>query len=87
MMRPFAHKRGEMIGSYRLGLWPAERWMMAENYLNPDGFVEVYPGDADVRLSEHFRLADFLTHDQEAVWPKYVVLEERLIDKLELVLR
>lgn len=87
MMRPFAHKRGEMLGSYRLGLWPAERWMMAENYLNPDGFVEVHPSHVDIRLSEHFRLADFLTHDQEAVWPKYVVLEERLIDKLELVLR
>jgi uncharacterized protein YcbK (DUF882 family) len=86
MMRPFAHKRGEMIGPYRLGLWPAERWMMADNYLNPDGFVEVYATDAQTRLSEHFRLSDFLTRDQSSVWPKFVVLEERLIDKLELVL-
>ena len=87
VMRPFAHKRGEMLGFYRLGWWPAERWMMAANYLNPDGFVEVQPGNVETRLSEHFRLADFLTHDQQTVWPKYVVLEERLIDKLELVLR
>lgn len=87
VMRPFAHKRGEMLGFYRLGWWPAERWMMAANYLNPDGFVEVQPNNVDTRLSEHFRLGDFLTHDQLAVWPKYVVLEERLIDKLELVLR
>jgi uncharacterized protein YcbK (DUF882 family) len=87
VMRPFAHKRGEMLGFYRLGRWPAERWMMAANYLNPDGFVEVEPGNVDTRLSDHFRLADFLTHDQQTVWPKYVVLEERLIDKLELVLR
>jgi uncharacterized protein YcbK (DUF882 family) len=87
MMRPFAHKRGEMLGPYRLGWWPAERWMMAANYLNPDGFVEVLPGNVDMQLSEHFRLGDFLTHDQQSVWPKYVVLEERLIDKLELVLR
>jgi len=87
MMRPFAQKRGEMLGSYRLGWWPAERWMMAENYLNPDGFVEVRPAEVETRLSEHFRLGDFLTHDQQATWPKYVLLEERLIDKLELVLR
>jgi len=86
IMRPFAHKRGEMLGGYRLGMWPAERWMMAANYLNPDGFVEVYPSDADLQLSAHFRLADFLTHDQQTTWPKYVLLEERLIDKLELVL-
>jgi uncharacterized protein YcbK (DUF882 family) len=86
MMRPFAHKRSEMMGPYRLGLWPAERWMMADNYLNPDGFIEVTPGNAETRLSEHFRLSDFLTRDQVSVWPKFIVLEERLIDKLELVL-
>lgn len=87
IMRPFAHKRGERLGAYRLGWFPAERWMMAENYLNPDGFVEVDAGGVDLRLSEHFRLGDFLTRDQQASWPKFVVLEERLIDKLELVLR
>jgi uncharacterized protein YcbK (DUF882 family) len=86
IMRPFAHKEREMVGAYRLGWWPAERWMMAENYLNPDGFVEVDPAGVDLRLSEHFRLGDFLTRDQQATWPKFVVLEERLIDKLELVL-
>jgi uncharacterized protein YcbK (DUF882 family) len=86
IMRPFGQKRGEMLGAYRLGLWPAERWMMAENYLNPDGFVEVNAGEEDVRLSAHFRLGDFLTRDRQSMWPRFVVLEERLIDKLELVL-
>jgi uncharacterized protein YcbK (DUF882 family) len=75
-----------MLGAYRLGLWPAERWMMAENYLNPDGFVEVNAGEEEVRLSAHFRLGDFLTRDRQSMWPRFVVLEERLIDKLELVL-
>ncbi len=87
MLRPFGQKRGEMLGPYRLGWWPAERWMMADNYLNPDGFVEVRPENVDTPLSAHFRLMDFLTHDQQSTWPKYVALEERLIDKLELVLR
>ena len=86
IQRPFGQKRGERLGIYRLGLWPAERWMMAENYLNPDGFVEVHQRDIGTRLSEHFRLGDFLTRDRQTTWPKFVVLEERLIDKLELVL-
>lgn len=86
VFRPFAHKRGEMVGPYRLGLWPAERFMMADNYLNPDGFVEVTPSNVETRLSEHFRLSDFVTRDQTSVWPKFVLVEERLIDKLELVL-
>jgi uncharacterized protein YcbK (DUF882 family) len=40
----------------------------------------------DARVSEHFRLRDFLTHDQQDVWPKYVVLRDELLEKLELVI-
>lgn len=87
VLRPFGEKRGEVLQGYRLGRWPAERWLMRRNYFNPDGFVEVRPAHVGIALSTHFRLGDFLTHDQEDVWPKYVVLEEKLIDKLELVLQ
>lgn len=87
VIRPFGAKRGEWVGSYRMGRWPAEQWMMARNYYNPDGFVEVTAENAGLPLSTHFVLGDFLTHDQDAVWPKYVVLEEKLIDKLELVMQ
>jgi uncharacterized protein YcbK (DUF882 family) len=86
-LMPFAEKRGGLVNGYRLGEWPAERWLMARNYFNPDGFVEVMPSNASLALSRHFVLGDFVTHDQQSRWPKYVVLEEKLIDKLELVLR
>jgi uncharacterized protein YcbK (DUF882 family) len=86
-MRPFGEKRGDVLNGYRLGRWPAERWIMKRSYFNPDGFVEVTPANQGLRLSTHFTLGDFVTHDQESTWPKYMVLEERLIDKLELVLQ
>jgi hypothetical protein len=86
VMRPFGEKRGEVLQGYRLGRWPSEQWMVGRKYFNPDGFIEVTPANAGLRLSDHFVLAEFLTHDQRAVWPKYVVLQEPLIDKLELVL-
>jgi len=86
VMRPFGEKRGDVLQGYRLGKWPSERWMMGRRYWNPDGFIEVTPANVDLRLSEHFTLADFVTHDQRDVWPKFVVLQEPLIDKLELVL-
>lgn len=86
VQRPFGAKRGDMLNGYRLGRWPAERWIMSRNYFNPDGFVEVTPQNQRLQLSKHFTLGDFVTHDQRDTWPKYVVLEEKLIDKLELVL-
>ncbi|MBW8838631.1 MAG: hypothetical protein JF602_02065, partial [Gemmatimonadetes bacterium] len=83
---PWREKRGAYVGPYHMGWWPAERSVVAANYENPTGFIEVTPANQLTRVSEHFRLRDFLTHDQEDVWPKYVVLREALLDKLELVL-
>ena len=84
---PWREKRGAYVGPYRMGWWPAERAVVAANYENPTGFIEVTPENQNVRMSEHFRLRDFVTHDQDKVWPKYVVLREALLDKLELVLQ
>jgi hypothetical protein len=86
-MRNFSAKLGAYVGDYRVGYWPAElHRVRSRSYQNPEGFVQVTPGNADTRISEHFLLRDFLTHDQPDVWPKYLVLREALLDKLELVL-
>jgi hypothetical protein len=85
-MHPFAAKRGATLGGYRVGYWPGERMRVSNAYANPLGFIEVTRANQDTRISEHFRLRDFLTHDQRAVWPKYLVLREDLVDKLELVI-
>jgi hypothetical protein len=87
-MLPFTAKQHGRIGAYRIGYWPHERSRVrpVDDPL-PDGFVVVTADNQDTPLSEHFRLRDFLTHDQEDVWPKYLVLNERLVDKLELVIQ
>ena len=86
-VQSFSRKVGAFIGGYYVGYWPAELHRVRSSaYAPPDGFVEVTRANEDLRLSEHFRLRDFLTHDQPEVWPKYVVLREALLDKLELVL-
>jgi len=87
-MLPFGSRSASgRIGSYRMGFWPAERHgARSAAYENPDGFIQVTPENANTAVSEHFHLRDFLTHDQQDVWPKYLVLREDLIDKLELVI-
>ena len=84
---PFAAKKEGQIGSYRLGQWPYERGGAPSSaYAIPAGFVEVTAENRSLPVSEHFTLGDFLTKDQPAVWPKYLLLDAGLVDKLELVI-
>src|ERR1700682_421145 len=86
-MRSFGQKVRAWLNGFRLGYWPPEKGRLrSEAYTNPDGFIEVTPENEDTRVSEHFRLRDFVSHGQTEVWPKYVVLREPLLDKLELVI-
>lgn len=84
VMVPFARKTGATLNGYRIGHYLAERFARHDH---PAGFLEVRPADVGLKVSTHLRLGDFLTHDNQSdVWPKYVALNPRLLDKLELVL-
>lgn len=85
-LKPWAEKTGSYVNTYHVGRWPGERRNMPDNYENPIGFIEVTPENLDLQLSTHFTLRSFVTHDQPSVWPKYLVMREELLDKLELVL-
>jgi hypothetical protein len=86
---PFTAKTGSKVGSYLVGSWPGERRAQHTGgaYVNPAGFIRVTPENQNTQVSEHFRLRDFLTKDQQHVWPKYLVLREPLVDKLELIIQ
>ncbi len=83
---PFERKRSGRIGPYRLGRWPTEGEGRTDEYAPPAGFIEVTEANQSLPLSENFTLGQFLTKDQESVWPKYVVVDPKPVDKLELVL-
>lgn len=87
VMKPFSAKVDGRIGNYRLGNWPYEgRTPRSPNYASPKGFIEVTPDNFGTHVSEHFTVGEFLTKDQTDVWPKYLVLDRRLLDKLELTI-
>jgi hypothetical protein len=86
-LRPFSEKKGGRLGAYRMGYWPAEFTRTPSVfYENPEGFIEVTRDNQFLQLSDHLTIADFITHDQDAVWPKYIVVREEVLDKLELLL-
>lgn len=78
-------KKGR-LGLYYIGNWPNRGKTARADYTPPSGFIEVTKENAGTYVSDHFRLRDFLPHDQTNVWPKYLVLNMKLVDKLELVL-
>jgi hypothetical protein len=84
VMVPFEEKIGGMLNGYRIGTYIADK---LSGHDHPAGFLEVGANDLDLKVSTHLRLGDFVTHDaQSDVWPKYIALNPRILDKLELVL-
>jgi hypothetical protein len=87
-MVPLTERRGGRIGDYVIGAWPHERGGTPRTpaYAPPRGMVRVTPDNLDLPVSRHFRLRHFVTKGQEDVWPKYVLISPRLLDKLELTI-
>jgi uncharacterized protein YcbK (DUF882 family) len=96
VMVPFAEKDGGVLDGYRLGFYRAERAgaiagaheraHAAAGSGVPEGFVKVDVNASALRLSKHFQVRDFLTHDGQQQWPRFAAVQPRLIDKLELVI-
>jgi hypothetical protein len=82
---PFEEKQGRTLNGYRMGMWRGERNANAKAPL-PAGFLEVQQRDLDRPLTRHIRVSDFLTHDSQSQWPRYLAVDTRALDKLELVL-
>lgn len=85
-LEPLGTIKGARLDAYRVGRWPT-RGLAARDprYVQPPGFIRVTRENESTPVSKRFRLSDFLTHDQQHVWPKVLVLRVALLDKLELV--
>lgn len=86
---PISRKVGGRIGRYRIGSWPCETGDCPSNpiYATPKGLIEVTPQNKEMFLSKHIQLKQFITKLQDDVWPKYVVADPQVLDKIELVVQ
>lgn len=85
VMVPSEQIQGEYLNGYRIGRYPQEPLNNLDIYEPPDGFIEVTEKNQDTYISPHFQLKQFLCK-QIGDYPKYIILRERLISKLETVL-
>ncbi len=81
---PMETLAGGDVHGYRVGDFPQEPYRDLPQYLPPRGFIPLTPA-GDLRVSPHFTLAQFPCKGPPG-FPKYVVLSEKLLLKLELLL-
>jgi len=74
------------INGYRIGHYPAAAKNRPAIHQPPAGLIEVTESMRDLPVSPHFTLGQFLCKQQPDHWPKYLVLQPELVEKLELLL-
>jgi hypothetical protein len=85
VMVPFKLLKGDYLNGYRIGKYPQIPFKQLPIYRPPPGFIEVTRENEEILVSPHFKIKQFLSK-QESGYPKYVVLKEKLLLKLELIL-
>ena len=85
VMHPASEVVNGHLDGFRIGTYPARALNGDPIYLPPDGFIELNEQTASLALSPHFELSQFPSK-QPGGYPKYLVLQERLLLKLELLL-
>lgn len=76
----------EELRGYRIGQYRRELYRGDSAYVPPRGFIEVTRQNEDILVSPHFTLGQFLCK-QESGYPKFLLLREQLILKLEMLLQ
>ncbi|MEW6516618.1 MAG: D-Ala-D-Ala carboxypeptidase family metallohydrolase [candidate division FCPU426 bacterium] len=82
---PYDHMVGGVLNGYLIGSYPEPRSNSFNGFGPPRGFVEVREDNLETWVSPHFQLQQFLCR-QAGDFPKYLVLDERLLVKLEELL-
>lgn len=86
VLRPGEAAREGILHGYRIGHYPEKPLRGDPIYQAPDGFIEVTEAMADLPVSPHFTLGQFLCKQQPDHWPKYLLLRTALLVKLETLL-
>lgn len=84
VMVPSTAVRNGVLNAYQIGFYPDIPLKGNPIYTPPKGFIEVTRGNEDTKVSPNFRIKEFLTK-QKSRYPKYLVLDERLVFLLEAI--
>ena len=84
VMVPSTQVRMGALNEFMIGAYPSTPLRGNPIYVAPKGFIEVTKDNEDTKISPNFRIKEFLTK-QKSGYPKYLVLDERLVYLLEAI--
>jgi hypothetical protein len=84
VMVPSKAVRNGVLNEFRIGAYPDKPLKGNPVYIPPKAFIEVTKDNEDTKVSPNFRIKEFLTK-QKGGYPKYLVLDERLVFLLEAI--
>ena len=84
VMVPTSAVRQGVLNDYQIGFYPETPLKGNPIYVPPKGFIQVTRENEDTKVSPNFRIKEFLTK-QKGGYPKYLVLDERLVFLLEAI--
>jgi len=84
VMVPSTAVRDGVLNEFRIGAYPDKPLKGNPVYIPPKAFIEVTKANEDTKVSPNFRIKEFLTK-QTGGYPKYLVLDERLVFLLEAI--
>ena len=85
VMTAMSEKEGEYLNGYHIGAYPSTPLNGNPIYNRPKGLFEVTDANRKLQLTPHFRLEQFICK-QTGGYPKYLIIRERLLLKLEYLL-
>lgn len=84
VMIPSSAVRQGVLNDFQIGFYPETPLKGNPIYIPPRGFIQVTRENEDTKVSPNFRIKAFLTK-QKSGFPKYLVLDERLVFLLEAI--
>ena len=87
VLTPHDHAAKRLEG-FRIGAYKAKAYKDLPSYRRPEGFIRMTPETRSVKVAPHFTLEQFRCKQVKASsTPQFLLLDERLLLKLEMILR
>lgn len=84
ILTPFDNRRPQ-LENYRIGAYESRPLRGDKQFLPPKGLFRLAPENALLKVSPHFTVGEFASHQPGN--PKFLLVDERLILKLEMLLQ